>query len=314
MAMLLTTVEQIQTIPNLGNLPALPLAFLNLLVGYADAAVKRYCKRDLVLTSYTEFHDGNENPNVLTYQRPIWVGNTTIAAGSNGAALPQATLYVASTTGFPPGTLGDADAAPPTLTVQTGNSSWTTVTYTGKTATTFTGCSGGTGTLATGYTVHTPTVWYDPSGYYGQGPDAFPDTTLLANGIQFSAVVDRDRTKSDRGLLQRIGGAGSGFVGWYPQQYYASGKLAASRLPCWPRGAGNIKVAYTAGYYPIPADLQYAAGMLAAYMVRAMPLGGPLSSESLGSYSYSMTSLQVEGVPELGSLARTLARYRESSW
>lgn len=67
---------------------------------------------------------------------------TTIAAGSNGATLPQATINVASTVGFP---------AAGTFTV--GGS---TVTYTGITATTFTGATGGSATLATGNAVVAP--------------------------------------------------------------------------------------------------------------------------------------------------------------
>ncbi len=65
---------------------------------------------------------------------------STIAAASHGQILPQATLNVASTTGFP--TTG-------TLRVIT-NAGPQTVSCTGKTATTFTGCTGGTGTLSTG--------------------------------------------------------------------------------------------------------------------------------------------------------------------
>ncbi len=65
---------------------------------------------------------------------------TTIAVASNGASLPQATINVASTGGFP---------AAGTLLIATtvGNES---VTYTGITSTTFTGAAGGTGTMATG--------------------------------------------------------------------------------------------------------------------------------------------------------------------
>lgn len=66
----------------------------------------------------------------------------TTFAGTNGTVLPQATITVSNTSGFPSsgtflancGTLGGFQA----------------VTYTGKTATTFTGCTGGTGTLVTG--------------------------------------------------------------------------------------------------------------------------------------------------------------------
>lgn len=64
---------------------------------------------------------------------------TTIAAGSNGLTLPQATITVASTSSFP--SVGSF----------TLNSE--IITYTGKTSTTFTGCSGGTSTMATGNTV-----------------------------------------------------------------------------------------------------------------------------------------------------------------
>lgn len=71
---------------------------------------------------------------------------TSIAAASNGAVLPQATLTVGSTTGFP--TSG-------TLLITIGTVT-TTVNYTGTTSTTFTGCSGGAGTLATGNTVSSP--------------------------------------------------------------------------------------------------------------------------------------------------------------
>jgi len=70
--------------------------------------------------------------------------STTIAAGSNGQALPQATINVASTAGFPTsGTLRITISGADTL-----------VTYTGLNGgTQFTGCSGGTGTLATSQAV-----------------------------------------------------------------------------------------------------------------------------------------------------------------
>lgn len=71
---------------------------------------------------------------------------TTIAVASNGQALPQATINVASTSGFP--TSG-------TIFVVTNLGSQT-VTYTGTTATTFTGCTGGTGTMSTGGAVTSP--------------------------------------------------------------------------------------------------------------------------------------------------------------
>lgn len=66
--------------------------------------------------------------------------NTTIAAGSNGQTLPQTTINVASTAGFPSsGTIAVVTSA-----------GTVPVTYTGITGTSFTGCSGGTGTMSTG--------------------------------------------------------------------------------------------------------------------------------------------------------------------
>jgi hypothetical protein len=73
---------------------------------------------------------------------------TTIAAGSNGAILPQATINVASTAGF--NTSGTIY-----VTTSTGVS---TVNYTGTTGTSFTGCTGGTGTMSTGGGVSTSVV------------------------------------------------------------------------------------------------------------------------------------------------------------
>ena len=68
---------------------------------------------------------------------------TTITAGSNAAALPQGTINVTSTAGFP---------ATGTFTLNIAGSPQT-ITYTGLTTTTFTGCTGGTGTMLTGQSV-----------------------------------------------------------------------------------------------------------------------------------------------------------------
>lgn len=65
---------------------------------------------------------------------------TTIAAASDLAALPQGTITVGSTTGF-------AAAGNLIIVSEKGEQN---VAYTGTTATTFTGCTGGAGTLDTG--------------------------------------------------------------------------------------------------------------------------------------------------------------------
>jgi hypothetical protein len=85
---------------------------------------------------------------VVTTDEIISIGtvssvSTTIAVASNGAALPQATINVASTTGF---------ATTGAIYVTTTNGPQL-VTYTGTTGTTFTGCLGGTGVMTTGNAV-----------------------------------------------------------------------------------------------------------------------------------------------------------------
>lgn len=82
---------------------------------------------------------------IITTDEIISIGSvssvsTTIAVASNGQVLPQATINVASTTGF---------ATSGAIYVTTANGPQL-VTYTGTTGTTFTGCLGGTGAMATG--------------------------------------------------------------------------------------------------------------------------------------------------------------------
>jgi hypothetical protein len=72
--------------------------------------------------------------------KPAGTNTTTIGFSSNDVTLPQATIYVESTTGF---------SASGTIYVSTSNGV-ETITYTGTSSTTFTGCSGGTGTMRKG--------------------------------------------------------------------------------------------------------------------------------------------------------------------
>lgn len=67
-------------------------------------------------------------------------GGTTIAAASNGATLPQATINIVAGASL-------LSAGTVTIVTSAGNQ---IITYTGKTGTTLTGCTGGTGTMSTG--------------------------------------------------------------------------------------------------------------------------------------------------------------------
>lgn len=98
------------------------------------------------VSAMTQASVANPNENVYLVQPPAAV--TAIAAGSNGQTLPQATINVTSTAGFP---------ASGTIKVHT-SAGVEDVTYTGLTATSFTGAAGGTGTLTTGGVVDGPII------------------------------------------------------------------------------------------------------------------------------------------------------------
>lgn len=87
-------------------------------------------------------------PNTECAWGAYTVARTTIAAGSNGASLPQATINVASTAvNLTTGSVAFPSSGTIYVTTAAGVQ---TVTYTGVTGTSFTGCSGGTGAMATG--------------------------------------------------------------------------------------------------------------------------------------------------------------------
>lgn len=90
---------------------------------------------------------------------------TTIAAGSAGVTLPQATINVASTTGF---------SASGRITVES-STGLQTISYTGTTGTSFTGCTGGTGTIVLGALVRAIAQTLVAAGSNGQ---TLPQATI----------------------------------------------------------------------------------------------------------------------------------------
>ena len=106
--------------------------------------------------------------------------STTVAAGSNGATLPQAIINVASTSGYP---------SAGTITVVSTNGAQY-IQYTGTTATSFTGCNtnpcaSGTGTLATGNAVTAGTL--------------FPGVYIVASNLPAGSIIT-SQTSGTTGL------------------------------------------------------------------------------------------------------------------
>lgn len=321
---MLTTLAALQLIPT--SPPANPV-LLNQLLNEADAGIKTWTGRDLELTSYpgsavngvgdSGYYSGDETENIRLRQYPVLLPSTMIAIGSNNQGLPQSTINVASTTGFNP--------AGGTLTIvfpSNVNPNAAAITYTGLTATSFTGCTtNSTGTLATGQSVWGIAVWFDQQGYGGQSPTAFANQTLLVTGQGYMCPTTRQLSNVPvvmSGLIRRLGNQafwGGGWPGTFGGGWGRNTKLSAQRLPCWPQGYQNLKVAYTAGYAVIPPDLSYACQMLVQFMLINLPFGGMLQSQTLGAWSYSLLAQnQVGALPQLGNLAISLQRYRDISF
>ncbi len=160
-----------------------------------------------------------------------------------------------------------------------------------------------------------PTVtslWLDQTGYYGQGTSSpFAASTLLTPGDDYVLVYDDNVPQSNCGLLRRLPGSAAAFwPDYYGEAAGGTGVLAARKQAAWPIGEGTIKVAYTAGYTTIPADLESACNQLVAFLRRTGPAGAALVSETLGSYTYTVDTT----VPkDIGTIKQILARYREKS-
>lgn len=155
------------------------------------------------------------------------------------------------------------------------------------------------------------TVYVDNSGRFGANPDgAFDATsTLLTYGtdyvLQLDGCLPGTSTKcSYSGILERVG------TTWPRRVIYSPGQISLQPID----GLGNIKVIYTAGFPTVPNDIRMAVVTIAAYIRRNADKGGPVSSESLGGYSYSLAQGAVTStLPELGSVRQAVNRWREIS-
>jgi hypothetical protein len=147
-------------------------------------------------------------------------------------------------------------------------------------------------------------VWVDRTGYYGHNPTAFADPATAWTIGQHFAPTRIDETEGNPGMLCAFAGA---IPSWQGQ---------AQRNPAWPRGQGNIKVTYTAGYAVLPFDLVTAICNVVAAVRQAAPRGMGLESETLGRYTYTLMksggkSGGTVAVDEIGQALSTLARYKE---
>ena len=147
-----------------------------------------------------------------------------------------------------------------------------------------------------------PSVNEDSGGYYGDGTDVFPASSLLVEGTDYVLRKD-DATNTEvskSGILYRIGKA-------WPRPYSRlRGQLASAPG----LGLGNIKVVYVAGWATVPADITFAANKLVTSMLASRKLQGRVESESIEDYSYTLAGADDEA-KMLDSVKGSLARYKK---
>lgn len=162
-------------------------------------------------------------------------------------------------------------------------------------------------TLNNPYVSAITSVYQDPTGFYGQGLNPFPASTLLTAGVDYALAYDNGSVARG-GRLRRLL---NNFLLMFPSDlmyYRMAGGLSYQRGPFWPAGQGNIKVTYNYGFSTIPDDIKLAVETAVGTIANSVKYGFPLSSESLGAHSYS-TAISRE--PEFGTVRQLLSRYRD---
>jgi hypothetical protein len=140
-------------------------------------------------------------------------------------------------------------------------------------------------------------IWEDPTGWYGQGDDAFDSDTLLTPGIYALRRDGRGPLAglSVSGMVQRANGL------WlsYPRR---QGGLLSSFIPGPVAGQGALKVAFTSGYTSalMPADVQLAVMDVIGLVRASSPDGRLINSTSWDGYSVSYANVEASFLGYIG--------------
>lgn len=146
-------------------------------------------------------------------------------------------------------------------------------------------------------------VWVDPTGAYGDGPDAFNSTTLLTVGVDYGIQKDT-RNEVGSGILLRLNGV------WPGRRVRMAGNLSLEVI----EGFGNIMVEYNCGFTPgnIPMDLQLAAISGIRCMERTQQFGVPIQMISFDYMSIKLAGMGGQVVKDLTSMESILGLYTKA--
>lgn len=162
-------------------------------------------------------------------------------------------------------------------------------------------------------------IHLDNSGYFGQADDPFPASTLLTAGTDYTlnrddpVTADAGVPYSKSGLVNWIGGSS-----WFVRGGNPYGTVPGLLSPGivrhgWPRGDGNIKVVYVAGWLTadIPSDLKMGTLLLVQTLKSQTDNNRfQTTSEGLGPHSFSYGQLTYYA-REVYGFAQMVRKYRE---
>jgi len=295
----LTTLSRIKALAGIPASDTTQDAVVQAVLASAEGAVKSWCKRNLEQKVYTEYMDGTGTPNLIVRERPVRL-YTLAGTLTSGSAVVTG---LSSTANLLAGMPAVHASIPVGATISTIDSA-TQVTLSANAT------ASGSATIHFGLA-----LWSDSAGFYGDATDSFSDSRQHLNlGIDFALRRDdEDGTACKSGVIVRLAGgstAGQGIADWYWGGGTRKGTLTARMPPVWPKGYGNLKIVYAAGYATIPDDLALAVDQLAVWSWRTAPQGGmAVTSEGYEGYSYSLSQLTSD--PALGTTRQILTRYRE---
>lgn len=141
-------------------------------------------------------------------------------------------------------------------------------------------------------------------GYYGEGDNSFPASSLLTYGSDYVLRIDEDDGTSRCGILQKV-------RSYWPKPFArAPGVLS----PFMTTDTGSVKVVYQAGYTVdnLPATLRLACNTLAAKIRYLMPVGMDLTSESYEDRSISIGNKEKDYL--MSTVKDMIFGYRNWSW
>jgi hypothetical protein len=156
------------------------------------------------------------------------------------------------------------------------------------------------------------TVFLDINGGYGQTAGGFAAATELTQGTEYVVLYESGelQTRQMPGWWPSFGGPVASPWGWPGLTRRGTAWVG------WPKYPGCVKVTYTAGYDPIPADLVAAVVTMAQYTMTVVISGGLVTTSgsyidvSVGS-SFLSEQLARGNVPALGSARAVLDSYRD---